>query len=354
MVTERALRKWHAECRKFIEEEWKGRGCPGLLEDPRRIYNIDETGIFHDARTGRVHKVVAERGSTSVMELSVGTSKMTTVTAAISADGWMSNPVILKASRQAAGVQGLRMADWPEAYYDSTESGWQTSDSFLRCLNALVMEIKEREDVEFPIALFVDGHKSHMSEECALWARQNDVILYGLNANSTFLQQPFDVGIFSPLKSAWFKRTRAFFQEHHHAMMITSQEIPGILKKVWLDINKEESIRNAFRKCGLYPWDAEAIDYGQLPAHARMEPLICSEGDSALETAAEEEPTTVTKRTSTGHSKEGSWEVRLQGDKDGRISFRVPWECRDAAWYEGIMSLGNTITTVNVQVRSKI
>jgi hypothetical protein len=80
LVTERAIRKWHKECWVYCETKWKGVGSPGLLEDPRRIFNADETGFALDAGTGRVQKVLAERGAKNVPRVAPGTKKQVTMT----------------------------------------------------------------------------------------------------------------------------------------------------------------------------------------------------------------------------------------------------------------------------------
>ena len=363
-VTERAIRKWHADCGKYISAEWGGVGCPELLRDPRRIYNIDETGIFHDARSGRVHKFYAQRGSRQVQRRAMGTSKMTTITGMAGADGWLAKPVILTESKTGQLSSTMRVNDWREAGYDTTESGWQTSDSFLRALEFFIDQVKQREEVQFPIAVFVDGHRSHVNEEAALWSRRNKVILYGLNANSTFLKQPWDVGLFAPLKSHWYREVVQFYNqrvEEEETPEVTTKEIPKILRKVWGKIDQPKTVKDAFRKCGLFPWNVNAIDFSRLSEDKREDPLRCYEEEE--EEAQEEEdaweipegdeeetleaeflvegesaPVQQVARPARGGER---FIIQLEGDTSGGMNFRVPHSERKKKWLEGIQRMTN-------------
>ncbi len=55
-VTKEAVVEWFRDAKEFIKHGWKGKGCPGLLEDPTRIFNCDETGFALDAQTGKKTK----------------------------------------------------------------------------------------------------------------------------------------------------------------------------------------------------------------------------------------------------------------------------------------------------------
>ena len=52
-VSKEGLLEWFQDAEEYIRNGWKSRGCPGLLEDPTRIFNCDETGFALDAQTGK-------------------------------------------------------------------------------------------------------------------------------------------------------------------------------------------------------------------------------------------------------------------------------------------------------------
>ena len=64
-----AARKWLNNMADFVKKEWPG--AEDILDDPSRIFNIDETGFAFDANGGRVLKVIAEKGARQVNKKSV-------------------------------------------------------------------------------------------------------------------------------------------------------------------------------------------------------------------------------------------------------------------------------------------
>ena len=62
-VTEDSVREWFDFAEKYLKQGWKARGCPGLLDDPSRIFNCDESGFALDGGTGRRNKVVVVQGA---------------------------------------------------------------------------------------------------------------------------------------------------------------------------------------------------------------------------------------------------------------------------------------------------
>lgn len=55
--------------------------------------------------------------------------------------------------------------------------------------------------IQFPIILFVDGHKSHFTYQLRYLCSQLNIILIALYPNATRILQPADVAAFKPLKS---------------------------------------------------------------------------------------------------------------------------------------------------------
>ena len=64
-------------------------------------------------------------------------------------------------------------------------------------------------DVNQPISLLYDGHKSHISVSLIQWAHKNNIILFVLPPHCSHILQPMNVGCFSPFENlyqqeAWF------------------------------------------------------------------------------------------------------------------------------------------------------
>ena len=53
------------------------------------------------------------------------------------------------------------------------------------------------------MVLFVDGHRSHLTQQVSNFCHDNGIILISLLPNTTHITQPADVSVFKPLKSGW-------------------------------------------------------------------------------------------------------------------------------------------------------
>lgn len=63
----------------------------------------------------------------------------------------------------------------------------------------------KRKQITFPILLYVDGHKSHLTLTLSDFCAEHDIELRALYANAINLLQPMDVTVFLPVKINWFK-----------------------------------------------------------------------------------------------------------------------------------------------------
>lgn len=149
-----------------------------------------------------------------------------------------------------------------------TESGWMTGEAFYKYLENIFLPWLKKERIPFPVLLFVDGHKSHVTLMSTDFCIRNQIVLIALYPNSTQLTQPLDVSFFGPLKKYW-ETTILDERSHRGAQTIPRAEICPIIKRA-LDgfEGKETAIRNGFRKSGIYPWNPDAVDYASLPSSA--------------------------------------------------------------------------------------
>lgn len=78
-----------------------------------------------------------------------------------------------------------------------TENGWMKSDIFYEHIgNIFYLHLKQ--NIKFPVILFVDGHKSHLTYEVSQLCTQKKIILVPLYPNATRILQPADVAAFKP------------------------------------------------------------------------------------------------------------------------------------------------------------
>lgn len=114
-------------------------------------------------------------------------------------------------------------------------------------------------NVEFPVILFVDGHKTHINYHLSQLCSQLKIELIALYPNATRILQPADVAAFRPLKVAWHKYSRKWQNENNQS--ITKQNFAPILNETVIQSLKPDILINGFRACGLCPFNPNAIDY---------------------------------------------------------------------------------------------
>ncbi len=256
-VTMGQIENWFKGCREYISKNFPG----GLdaLADPKRKFNCDETGCPLDAKTNRIG-VLARRGSKQVFQVQQGTKQQITTEVCFNAAGDMMPPFfVFPGQRMGANIN---FEDFDVAYRALTPNGWMDQDTFVLFLERVDQFIEELK-IKKPVILFFDGHISHMSLEAALFARAKLIILYCLAEYTSRITQPGDVGYFGPFKLKLPGAIR-LWQSNHILQPVTKYVFPEIFKIVWDQVNKKETLINAFRKAGLHPFGAENIDKERL------------------------------------------------------------------------------------------
>ena len=66
-----------------------------------------------------------------------------------------------------------------------------------------------------PTLILYDGHTSHISPELIQWAKDHNIILFGLPAHASHLVQPLDVGCFGSFKSSFYTQCQNYHPLQH-------------------------------------------------------------------------------------------------------------------------------------------
>lgn len=116
--------------------------------------------------------------------------------------------------------------------------------------------------IKKPIFFIIDGHKSHLTMNLSDFCSKNGIILYALLANATHIMQPCDVSVYKPLKSEWQTTVQEWQMcEENINQVLTRAKFCLLLKKILAKYNLPQTIQNGFRKCGLFPFNPDAVDY---------------------------------------------------------------------------------------------
>lgn len=118
--------------------------------------------------------------------------------------------------------------------------------------------------------MILDGHDSHKLYEFITFCEEHGIILLCLPPHSTYLVQPLDVGVFSPLKTAYC----------HEIDVLSKARRDNINKKTFLqiyvhirpDVFNTRIIRSAWAAAGITPLNKARV-LQSLPNHQRQEAL---------------------------------------------------------------------------------
>ncbi|XP_065083813.1 uncharacterized protein LOC135705888 [Ochlerotatus camptorhynchus] len=251
-VTEYDIRNWFTEVHKWLVHH----GMDDVLIDPSRVFNGDETSFYLHPKT---KEVIAQRGSRNVYEVEQACGKQNvTVMFSFSATGSVVNPLIILPGQRIRKeiAQGFP----PEWGIGQSERGWMTTHNFSEYVKKIFHPFLLREGIKLPVIFFVDGHSSHVGVEVADLCQQLGIILIALYPNTTRITQPADVSIFKPLKDQW-KQEVDDWRTAHPGYNFTLRYFGGVLEKAVARGIKTDSIINGFRVCGLFPFDANNVDY---------------------------------------------------------------------------------------------
>ena len=230
-------------------------GYIDVLNDPNRIFNANETCVQLCPKTG---KVVGMRGWRDIYEVAPGPEKSSlTFLGTICANGQIVTPMVI--------YPYIRIPNYisklvPEDFYmASSESGWMRSETFYEFIANAFLPWLHENNVEKPVVLFVDGHKTHLTLQVSMLCEDKSIILYLVPPNTTHILQPADVSVFKPFKDYWRDEVLQFQSKAVNSTVMRENVAPlisNILKRI-----KPDSIVNGFRATGLYPLNPDAVDY---------------------------------------------------------------------------------------------
>ncbi|XP_077968684.1 uncharacterized protein LOC144422763 [Styela clava] len=222
----------------------------GLLQQPHRIFNLDETGLNTDPRSAKVYAKKASK-NTYLKSASCGKTSYTVLFCCSAAGKFLPPFVVFK---------GINLYDtWTtggpkNAIYGVTPSGWMQSNVFESWLTSFSKHI---EALEKPCLLIMDGHGSHITYNCAEICKSNGIILLCIPPNTSHALQPLDVGVFGPMRSNWREILKTWFRETR-LQNVSKPVFPSLLTKLVEKINPQWAI-GGFRGSGLFPVNEEIV-----------------------------------------------------------------------------------------------
>jgi len=227
-----------------------------ILDKPERIYNCDESGMAMDKMTS---KVIVQRKSKQAYSESKGNRDHITVHVCVSAAGQPLPPFIIFEKAYPFGPYSRSGPD--NACYACSPNGYMDTELFKLWITKQF--IPETAHVRKPILLILDGHGSHMDIDMIDILVENDIHLYCLPPHTTNILQPLDLAVFRPLKTRFSNITdmvKLASLGSANPLSVTKKNFTALFKVAFEDAMSIGTIKNGFRKCGIYPFNPDAID----------------------------------------------------------------------------------------------
>lgn len=230
-----------------------------FLNHPDRIFNCDASGFVLSPTE---KSVLIRNGQRHNRE------KELTALVTISASGILAPPTILFPYKRPPPMNIIKSApdDWGIGI---SESGWMTYETLFESIKNIFYPWLIRNKIEFPVAIFIDGHNSHNSVDLYEFCREKQIYLIGLLPNATHFLQPLDVAVFQPIKSVWKDMVHKW-KLNNDGKKINRENFMPLLEKCLLTTIDKSTVANGFKSCGLYPFNKNSIDYSQLIASKQI------------------------------------------------------------------------------------
>ena len=91
-------------------------------------------------------------------------------------------------------------------------------------------------------------------------AKENDVLLFCLPPHMTHALQHLDVSVFKSLKSH-FSKALSFTKKD---FVVSKREFARVVKTPFEQAFSISNIKSGFSKCGIYPFNPDAIDHSKI------------------------------------------------------------------------------------------
>ncbi|KAJ8871500.1 hypothetical protein PR048_027822 [Dryococelus australis] len=130
--------------------------------------------------------------------------------------------------------------DMPGTFYACSERGWMTSTVFHQYFLKFCQEVKER-----PLLLIFDGNLTHLDVDTALSAKNNQIEIIKLPADTTDVLQPLDTACFKTLKYTWDLNILKWYRSNQR--ILTKSEFVDMLCSIWSEGITSENVKSGFR-----------------------------------------------------------------------------------------------------------
>ncbi len=191
-----------------------------------------------------------------------GSREFLSLLATICADGTALPPALIYQG-ESYDLQDTWLEDYncssDEAYFAVSKKGWTNEELGLSWLSKLFEPITRKKAGNARRLLLVDGHSSHVNLRFIEFCDDHGIILVILPPHSTHRLQPLDVGIFSPLSTAYSNEIDHLIQSSQGFSRVTKRSFWSMFRTAWKTALSFENICSAFASTAVYPLGPEKV-----------------------------------------------------------------------------------------------
>ncbi|KAJ5240569.1 uncharacterized protein N7469_002160 [Penicillium citrinum] len=220
---------------------------------PENVYNMDEPGVLLSV----LNSIKVLVGKNDLRKHRRTTVKRTLVTAieCISADGRFLHPLIIwPAATHRSSWTTHATPGW---HYACSKTGYTNTEISLYWIKHVFDPQTRDRAGGRPRLLICDGFGTHESLEVLKFCFANRIILCRLPSHTSHKLQPCDVGVFSPLKTAY----RAQLEQACRAGVnnIGKPHFTYLYGRARAEAFTPRNIRSAWSRSGLFPFDPSRV-----------------------------------------------------------------------------------------------
>jgi hypothetical protein len=217
-------------------------------------WNMDETGFTIGVLGNRV--VLTFKGTQAVYLADPDERELITLVECCSGSGHTIDPMVIIKGRVHLEKYFTAKDMAERTLFGVSESGYTNSFLTLEWLKHFNNETKEKRLGNWRMLIF-DGHGAHLSQEFIDYCWDSQIVPFQLPSHTTHLTQPLDVGVFAPYKH-WHQKAIADscqFGDFRFDKVEFLHHLQGVRNKTF----KPSTIRSAFQKAGLIPFDPKVV-----------------------------------------------------------------------------------------------
>ena len=252
-ISHNALNVWYHELFKYLEE----MGNLSILNEPLRIFNADETG-FPMAPWPR--KVLAGKGDPNVYQQGSSNKSQITVLMTSNAVTLYIPPLVVYpgCNFHQTFIENF-YSHFLMAIFGHSTNGWMDADLFKKWLEESCIPKIDKACIPKPVLLIIDGAKCHICLPISELCNENNIILYMLLPNATYLIQPLDLSLMGSIKTNYQECIHKWLQNNLGGIYDKNAFIK-VFAKVYKKAANIENAVSSFHHAGIFLWDPTKVD----------------------------------------------------------------------------------------------